>query len=162
MRRMVAAVVSWMTRRGCGFLGFHKLRSVAQRADHVRPDDQPAIGDGRHRIHHLQRRHADFLSHGNRAHRNRRPILQAAKHSPAFPRQVDAGGLAETKRANVVVKFGSAQAQAYLNGADVARIGQDLRNAEIAVCFMIANAMPGNVNRALLTIDQYQSGLVTP
>ena len=101
------------------------------------------------------RRHADFLPHGNRADRNRRPVFHAAKHSAAFARQVHAGGLAKAERANVVVKFGGAQAQAHLNGADVAGICQDLRNGQIPVCLVVANAMPGDVDRAILAIDHF-------
>ena len=99
---------------------FGHFRPAAQCADYVWPHDEPAIGHRRHRRNHLQWRHADFLPHGDRSHRNRSPIFQAAKHSAALPGQIDAGRLAETERPDVVIEFGSAQSQADLDRPNVA------------------------------------------
>ena len=149
---MVAAVVSRITRRGAGCSESALLRSVAQRQHHVRPVEQAAIGDGRHGGDHLHRRDADFLPHGDRAHRNGRPVFQPPQQAAIFAGQVDSGQAAESVGADVVVEFGRAEPQADLDGAHVARMRQNLRHREQAIGLVIADAMAGDVDRAHLAI----------
>ena len=74
------------------------------------------------------------------------------QHAVPFARQIDAGRLAESVCRDVLIEFRRAEPQSDLDRADVARLGQNLRNRQIAVGFVIANAMPRDVDHAVLAI----------
>ena len=85
-----------------------------------------AICDRRHGRYQLQRRYTNLLSHGNRSNGNWRPILKPAQQSSALAGKINAGLLAKSECADILVKFRRANSYCDLDGSDVARLRQNV------------------------------------
>src|SRR2546421_8878466 len=135
--------------------GKQKLISFANFGDDVRPVQVAAIGDGRYGRDELDRRHADFLPHGNRANGNPGPSVQFPDHAFTFPWQLDAGLLAESEGANVFVEFWGPEAERDFDGADVARLREDVGHGEHAESLVVVNPVASEQDGTIFAVENF-------
>ena len=64
--------------------------------------------------------------------------------------------MTKPKGADVIVKFRGAEPQRDFDRADVARLRQDVRDAQQAERLMVANAVPRHVHRAVFAIENFR------
>ena len=99
--------------------------------------------------------HANFLTHRNCANGNLGPAAHGLCHPPGFARQLNSGLLAKSEGANVLVKAVFSKAQSDLDGAHVARIGQNFRNREKTIGFVITNPQSIDHDGSVLAIENF-------
>src|SRR5277367_1008375 len=144
----------WLRRRQ-SFFGRQCLFAAPQFGDNLWLIKQSTVSNRRNRTSELQRRDANFLTHRDGADRNRLPVFEPRQPSATFIGQLDAGNRAKTKCAYVFVEFRSTEPQRDLDGAHVARFRENVRNRQQAKWFVIADAMAGDVNGAVLAIEYF-------
>src|SRR5947208_17049798 len=83
------------------------------------------VGHRRDQPHQLQRRYTDLLSHRNSGDGNLGPPADRLGHAARFSRKFYSGLLSESKAANIFVEAVFAKTEANLDGADVARFGDN-------------------------------------
>ena len=135
--------------------GKQKLIPFANFGDDVRLVQVAAIGDGRYGRDQLDRRHANFLPHGNCANRNPGPSVQFPEHAFTFPGQLDAGLLAESERANVFVEFRGPEPERYFDGADVARLREDVGHGEHAESLVVVNPVASEQDGTIFAVEHF-------
>ena len=89
-------------------------------------------------------RDAHFLPHGQRTDRTRRPVLDRPQQPAIFARQLDARRLADAELADRVVEPRRAQLQRHLDRAHVARMHQNLVDAQHPERMPVVNQPPGH------------------
>jgi len=126
-----------------GRLKINCLRIILRRNRaryNARRNAHAVIGNGRYQRSQLQRRNANLLPHGDCANGNFRPALHRLRQSGRFAGKLDPGALSKSKGANVFVETIVPQSQSDLDGADVARFGEDVGNRQHAVRLAVADA----------------------
>jgi hypothetical protein len=103
----------------------------------------------------LQRRNADFLTHGNCTDGNFGPTVHGLGKAASLAGKFNAGLLAEAEAADVVVKALLAQPQPQLDGAHVARFRHHLRHAEQPKRLVVANAQAPDHDGAHLAVNDF-------
>src|SRR5262249_46937266 len=82
------------------------------------------------------------------------PLLRLPHKTSRLSRQLDAGLRSESEPADVVVEVGVLETQADLDGADVARVLEDLGGAEDAERLVIAYRRSAHTYRSHLAVEQ--------
>ena len=103
----------------------------------------------------MYRRHAYFLPNSHRPDSAGIPVLNGAKFSAIFSRQLNPGELADSERANRVVKPGSAELEGNLDRTNIAGIRKKVANAEHSERMPVMNQSAGDKNRAHLAIHEF-------
>src|SRR5262249_33960709 len=100
---------------------------------------------------HLQWRDADFVPHRNAGDGNFAPCLWRTNHSIDFTGQFNSGSLTKSKAPDVFVKFLVADGQSKLCCSNVARLDQNVADAQIAIGAVIMKRGATIIPDAVLT-----------
>ena len=84
-------------------------------------------------------------------------MIEAAKQAAALAGKIDAGWCAKAERANVIVKFRGAKSKSNLDSADVAGIGQNVRDGQHAIFLVIVDEMAGDSHGPVFAIEDFFS-----
>ena len=121
---------------------FRACRPVPERAHEARLHEHAAVGDRRDGRGHLQRRDANLVAHGDRRQRALAPPLRIGQHAARLARQVAGHALAEPEPPDVPAQPLGADAEADLDGADVARLHDHVGEAQDAVVVVLRLGHP--------------------
>src|SRR6266700_6401824 len=125
------------------------------RGDNARGDINSIIRHRRDQSHQLQRRYSDLLAHRNSGNGNLRPPADRLGHAARFPRKFYSGLLAESETANIFVEAVFAQTEANLDGADVARFGENVRDRQQSVRTTVVDSHTIEDDRSHLTVENF-------
>src|SRR5260370_4303899 len=144
--------------RTLGGLERDRWRSILRlnRAGHdARWDVHAVVGNRRDKGTELQRRNADFLTHGDCANRNFRPAFHRLRQAARFTGKFDPGLLAESESADVLVKPLVSQPQRDFDGADIARLRDNVGYRKHAVRSAVADAHAVDDDRSHLAVEHF-------
>ncbi len=127
---------------------------VGDGLDHARPHEHAVVGDGGKRTDQLDRRYGNPVTERDRSRVDARPLLVGHEQAGGFGRAVDSRFLAEAELTQGVVELLRPDPLADFDGADVARVLDDVLQGQQAVAVDVMHGVLADAIGAVFAVER--------